>query len=33
MDEDAEKVLSAIMERNAYLHFLATGQEPDEEWW
>ncbi len=33
MDAGAEKVLSAIMERNAHLHFLATGQRADEEWW
>lgn len=33
MDADAEKVISAIMERNAHLHFLATGQRADEEWW
>lgn len=33
MDADAEKVLSAIIERNAHLHFLATGQRADEEWW
>ena len=33
MDADAEKVLSAIMEHNAHLHFLVTGQRTDEEWW
>lgn len=32
-DADAEKVLSAIIERNSHLHFLATGQRADEEWW
>lgn len=33
MDEDTGKVLSGIMERNARLHFLATGHKTDEEWW
>lgn len=33
MDEDTGKLLSAMMERNAYLHFAATGQRADEEWW
>lgn len=33
MDEDVEKMLVALMERNAHLHFLASGQRVDEEWW
>ena len=33
IDEEAVKVIVTFFEHNARLHFLATGQRADEEWW